>query len=239
MNLYIDESGSIDIKKNNFNKYFIISVLMTNDKDKLKTIYKRFVSKNMNKLKQLDEDFKMFSKDGSFTELKGSCFDRELKNEFLDYFCRNNLLQVRYIILNNDNLEEKFTKNKARTFNYSMKIFLLNSIHMKMITNTQLYLQIDERNIKTDSKFSLEDYLNQELVLDLNLIEDIKVDYFNSENNALIQISDVFANIKYSNLKTKGKYSAKLHQLEKEGYILKDFKFPKAFIPPKVLKNKI
>ncbi len=223
MNLYIDESGSIN---SNNHKKFIISVVMPNDKERLKKVYKKFVSKNLNRLRKLDKNNKMFRKDGSFLELKGSSFDRDMKYEFLNYFCRNNLFKVRYIILNNDELEERFIENKARTFNYLMKIFLINTIRKQIITDDELFLHIDERNIKTDSKFSLEDYLNQELLLEANIIKDVKVQYYDSSQSQLIQIADVFANIKYSNYLTDKVYKDILKELQKEGYILEDFKFP-------------
>lgn len=56
-------------------------------------------------------------------------------------------------------------------------------------------------------KFSLEDYLNQEMVLNLGLIENVKVQYFDSAQNQLIQIADVFSNIMYSNIVTHGVYN--------------------------------
>lgn len=224
MNVYIDESGSIN---SNNDKKFIIAIVMPNDVEKLKRVHKRFVSKNLEKLKMLDKNNKMFRKDGTFLELKGSCFDRNMKLEFLKYFCRNDILKVRYIVLNNEKIEEKFTENKARTFNYLMKLFLHNTIYNKMIVDKEIFLHIDERNVKTDSKFSLEDYLNQELKLEKGIVDNVKVEYFDSSQSRLIQIADVFSNIKYSNYLTDGFYSEILCNLEKEGYILKDFKFPK------------
>ena len=96
MNLYIDESGSINTSNK---KEFIISVIIPKDIDKLKRAYKRFVSKNLVRLKELDKDNKMFRKDGTFLELKGSCFDRDMKLEFLEYFFLFILFKVRYIVL--------------------------------------------------------------------------------------------------------------------------------------------
>lgn len=223
MNLYMDESGSIN---RNSLEPFIIAIVIPNDIKRTKTIYKRFVSKNMNKLKQIDKDHKMFRNDGSFKELKGSSLSRDLKLEFIDYFCRNNLINVRYIVLDNVRIEERFTENKARTFNYLMKLFLQNSINKGYINAKELSLQIDERNIKTNSKFSLEDYIHQELILDVNIIDSVKVEYFDSSNNSIIQIADVFANIKYSDYRTNGSYSNTLAKYKKNGYIFPDFKFP-------------
>ena len=55
MNLYIDESGSI----NNHipsNKYFIIALVHPTNKEALKRAYKRFISANHDALKELDKE---------------------------------------------------------------------------------------------------------------------------------------------------------------------------------------
>lgn len=163
LNMYIDESGSVHPTSKNFSRYFIIGIVIPKNPLKLKRVYKTFVRKNFKILKELDKENKMFDNNGKFIELKGSSMNKPMKLNFMDFFCRNNVLEVRYIILDNNNLEERFIRNKARTFNYLLKIFLSNSIKKKYIQDTEVFLQIDERNVKTDSKFSLEDYLNQEL----------------------------------------------------------------------------
>ena len=143
---------------------------------------------------------------------------------------------MRYIILDNNLLDSRFIKNKARTFNYLLKIFLINSIKKKYIVDKEIFLQIDERNVKTDSKYSLEDYLNQELLLNDNLIENVQVQYFDSSQNCFIQIADVFSNIMYSNLITKGSYQEELKKLQQDKYILPPFIFPKEKFENKIKK---
>ena len=224
MNIYIDESGSINTKNVH---PFIIGTVMPTNITKLKIVYKRFVSKYYEDLKKLDKDNKMFRKDGSFLELKGACFNRQMKLNFINYFCRNNLFKVRYIVLNNAKIKEKFVENKARTFNYLMKLFIENSFHSHLLNEKEIFLQIDERNVKTNSKYSLEDYLHQELILDSDLIEKVHVEYYDSSQNCIIQIADVFSNIKYSDYATSGAYKDILKDCYKKGYILKDFNFPR------------
>ena len=236
ISMYIDESGSIHPTSEKLNRYFIIGIVIPKDSKKLKRVYKTFIRKNINNLKNLDADGKMFNKDGRFVELKGSSMDKSTKLNFIQFFCQNNLFEVRYIILDNNVLEERFIKNKARTFNYLIKIFLINSIKKKYIEDKQIYLHIDERNVKTDSKFSLEDYLNQELLLNDNLIENIQVKYFDSSQNCFIQIADVFSNIMYSNLITKGSYKKELDKLQQDKYILPPFVFPKKKFENKIKK---
>lgn len=227
MNMYIDESGSINPTPKKLKRYFIVGIVIPKDEKKLRKIYKLFVRKNLQKLKDADKYKKMFDENGKFIELKGSCFTEELKKEFVDFFCQNELFEVRYIVLDNDNIDEKFIKNKARTFNYLLKLFLINSIKCNYITDKEIYLNIDERNVKTDSKFSLEDYLNQELVLSMGTLENAKVHYYDSCQNIFIQMADVFSNLLYSNIVTNGKYNEQIKKLKDEGYILPPFVFPK------------
>lgn len=234
--MYIDESGSIHPTSEKLNRYFIISIVIPKSPEKLKRVYKLFIRKNIKQLKSSDKDNKMFTKDGKFKELKGSSMNKKLKLDFINFFCRNNLFEVRYIILDNNQLDERFIKNKARTFNYLIKIFLINSFKKGYIKDNELFLQIDERNVKTESKYSLEDYLNQELILNDNLLENVQVKYFDSSQNCFVQIADVFSNIMYSNLITKGNYRKEIEQLQEEKYILPPFIFPKKKFENKIKK---
>ena len=181
----------------------------------------------MEELRKADKYNKMFDENGNFIELKGSCLTKELKIKFANFFCRNNLFEVRYIILDNSLINDKFIINKARTFNYLLKLFLINSKQRGYIKDREIYLHIDERNVKTDSKFSLEDYLNQELVLSMDLIDTAKVHYYDSSQNVFIQIADVFSNLLYSNMLTNGEYNDTIKELKENGYILAPFIFPK------------
>ena len=226
MNMYMDESGSVHPVSKRLNRFFVIGVVMPKNEERLKRVYKVFVRRNFERLRVLDKQNRMFQKNGKFMELKGSCFDRNMKLQFLEFFCQNDLLRVGYIVLDNDKLQKKFISNKARTFNYLLKLFFLNAVKRKYIWDRQLFLQIDERNVRTDSKFYLEDYLNQEMVLNMDLLENVRVQYFDSAQNKLIQIADVFSNILYSNMVTLGGYNQELIRLRREGYILPLFRFP-------------
>ena len=225
MNVYIDESGSVHSTNILLNRYFIIGMVMPDNTEKLLKSYKLFVRKNFDELKKIDKEHKMFDKNGFFKELKGACFNRKMKEKFLDFFCKENTFKVGYIILDNNKLQTKFISNKARTFNYLLKLFFANSLQWKNIKTKNLFLNIDERNVKTDSKFSLEDYLNQELVLNLDLLENVYARYYDSSQNKLIQVADVFSNIMYSNIMTHGVYQKKINELMQKGYILPLFKF--------------
>ena len=236
ISMYIDESGSIHPTSGKLNRYFIIGIVIPKNSIKLKRVYKLFIRKNIDYLRKLDQDNKMFSEDGKFRELKGNSMDKTLKLDFINFFCRNNLFEVRYIILDNNQLDERFIKNKARTFNYLIKIFLINSLKKGYIKDNELFLQIDERNVKTESKYSLEDYLNQELILNDNILENVQVKYFDSSQNCFIQIADVFSNIMYSDLITSGGYRKEIEKLQEQKYILPPFVFPKKKFENKIKK---
>lgn len=227
MNFYMDESGSVHPASGALNRFFIIGIVMLEDDQKLRRVYKIFVRKNFERLKMLDKEKRMFNRKGKFMELKGSCFDRKMKIEFMRFFGQNNLFKVGYIILDNNRLQEKFISNKTRTFNYLLKLFLVSCAQRKYILDKRIFLHIDERNVRTDSRFSLEDYLNQELVLNLDLFQNVKARYYDSAQNELIQVADVFSNIMYSNIVTGGAYRKELEELRRKGYILPLFRFPK------------
>lgn len=53
-----------------------------------------------------------------------------------------------------------------------------------------------------------------------------EVKYFDSSDNKLIQVADVFANLFYSHLQT-GAYEEEFSKLEKEGMLKFIFEFPK------------
>lgn len=135
MNIYMDESGSINNHVPN-NKYFVISMVRVLNKDSLKRAYKRFVSSNYKRLLELDQEKvnpktgkiikpggKMFS-NGEFKELKGAQFDREMKLKFIDFFSRKQSFEVYYIKIANEKLTNNFCENTARVFNYTVKLAL-------------------------------------------------------------------------------------------------------------------
>lgn len=204
--------------------YFIICTVRVKDGGKLKRIYKRFISKYFNDLKALD-DGKMF--DGNkFKELKGSSLDYEMKRKFVEYFCRSNIFEVYYIKVLNAKVKPKLYKNTSRAFNFLYKLKLSFFLKRKYLPNDEYIIQFDNRNQKNDSKNSLEDYLNAELHLNEELTEEIHVDYFNSENNTLIQIADVFSNIFYSYCFHSEKYNSIIKRMKKFKSLKGVFKFP-------------
>lgn len=234
MNLYIDESGSINnnLKENPF----VICIIHVLNFKKLNTTYKRFVSSNIKKLQILDKDFinekgiirkkgnQMFH-NGKFKELKGSQFDKNMRNSFVKYFSRNNYFEIFYIKINNNLLTDKICENTARAFNYSLKLAISYFIQHKELPDEDCLIQLDERNERTEAKFFLENYLNTELCLNNITDHHFSVKYLDSSTNPFVQVADVFANLYYAELNTSA-YTSEFEKLKKKN-ILKDiFEFP-------------
>lgn len=223
-NIYIDESGSMTTEYCKYYPYFVIALIVPIDKNKAKRVFKRYISKNEKYLKSIDSNNKMF-KGNTFVELKGSAMDEQSKMDFLDYFCRNNLLQIYYIKINNSKIKYGLYNNTARAFNFVIKQALRQQLKENLLPKDDYYLCIDERNEKTKTRYLLEEYLNMQLIIEEDLVNSIKVDYFDSSNNCLVQVADVFSNIFYNNC-FNNKFEDKLVQLRESGYIRSIFLYP-------------
>jgi len=208
------------------NKYFIICVLKPTDKDQLKRVFKRFVSSNLEELRALDKDNKMFYDTGNFKELKGSCFNASMKKKFIDFFCQNNLFELFVVVCQNQKVKPFFYDNTARAFNYLLKQALEYFTDKNLISKAGNYIYIDERNVKTDTKSTLKEYLNTELVTGKHIQEEFTIEYCASETRELIQIADVFANIYHTNLISPNCLKMEIRQMFLDGYIKKEFLFP-------------
>lgn len=223
--LYIDESGSMTSSYCKKHHHFVISIVRVIDKDKLKKIIKRFIRSNWNELKLKDKNGKMFNNE-KFLELKGSSMCRELKTSFVDYLCKSKTFELFYIVLDNRKVDPTLYKNTARAFNYMIKMALNYFITKKFIPqNMDILIQIDERNERTEAKLHLQEYLNTELQLANNITKEIKVEYFDSCSNSLIQLADFFANLVFSHLQT-GEYCNEINKLKDCEVLKKIFKFP-------------
>lgn len=236
MNIYIDESGSID-RHAAANHHFIIAMIHVQDIDKLSKSFKRFVSANYTRLLELDEDKtevqsgkilktggKMF-RNGKFRELKGVQFDRDMKLRFVEYFTRSKYFEIYYIRIANRELKPHLFENSARIFNYSIRLALEHFIQTGLLPDEDCHLQLDERNEKKEARHFLENYLNTELVVGGKATGHFSVTYFDSADNRLIQIADIFANLLYSQEQT-GQYAKELGILRKAGILKYIFDFP-------------
>lgn len=208
--------------------HFVIAMIRVKDLNKLKRTFKRFVSKHLNELKAADSKGSMFDGD-NFKELKGNCFTPKLKRKFVKFFCQNQYFDIFYIITDNRKIAKghngKLYSNTARAFNYLIRLSLECYLKKGFLSNGDLNIQLDERNEKTETKHFLENYLNTELGCKHILSGDCTVSYFDSSNNRIIQIADVFANLMYSQLKTNA-YTEEFNMMKRDKYIKHIFKFP-------------
>lgn len=222
--LYVDESGSMTVSHNETHPYFIISIVRAKNIDKLKKVHKRFVSSHKAELKETDKRNLMFN-GSAFSELKGSCLTPQLKREFVKFFCQNGHFELFYIVVKNSEIQPKFYENTARAFNYLIRLALEYYIQKGYISDDGIIIQLDERNERTETKHFLENYLQTELGLRNIINGDCNVKYFDSSNNRIIQIADVFSNLYFSELRTNS-YTGTLEYMKKEGYLKHIFEFP-------------
>ena len=233
MNLYIDESGSIN---NKLDTPFIIAVVNVLNYKKLNTVIKRFVTSRFGRLKELDKDYynsngiltkngnQMFH-NGKFVELKGSQFDKEMKQDFIEFITKKKYFELYFIKIDNKLLTDKICENTARAFNYTLKLALSYFISHKQICDENCLIQLDERNERTEARFFLENYLNTELCLNKITEKHFTVQYLDSSENPFIQLSDVLANIYYSQLNTNG-YENEIKKLRERKILISEFTFP-------------
>lgn len=237
MQIYIDESGSINNHDAAHCPFFVIALVRVTNKEKALRAYKRFVSSNSDRLLKLDTEKKnsagkithaggrMFI-NGKFKELKGSQFDARMKRKFLEHFAKSPHFEVYFIKVINSKLTDKFCSNTARVFNFVLKLALSYFIKHGTLPNEECILQLDERNERTETKHFLQAYLNTELIMNDSLNGPFSASYFDSANNRMIQIADVYANWYYSHLIT-GAYETELQEQCDCGIIKGIFEFPK------------
>lgn len=225
MNIYIDESGSMTTQYTKDFPIFIITKVLVKDERKLKRILKRFIAKNINELKKIDCDKKMF-KDEKFKELKGSCLTKKLKLSLVkELISHENLFEIFFIKINNKDITNNLYNNTARAFNYVLGLSLQHNLKNKNLKETSYSLVIDNRNTSHQSTNSLEDYLNIKLSYECNLINKLTVTYMDSANHPLIQVADFFSNLYFSQERTNS-YTKIFKELREKKYVHEDFVFP-------------
>lgn len=217
INCYIDESGSMTKKYAKSFPFFVICIINVLDASKLKHLYKTLFIK--------DKSLFVKSNDNKY-ELKGARLTKEQKVYLANYFNRPGLLEVFYIKVINENLNnDQLYCNKARAFNYLIAKDFEHLFIKKLLFYDEYFLYIDNRNIKNDSKKSLEDYLNIKLSFENYFATRFRAQYYDSKNVKLIQIADFFSNLFYSDLITSN-YECSIVKLIKNRVIKDIFIFP-------------
>lgn len=227
--VFVDESGSIPKGLVNKDDFFIISMLMieSNNVDYVKKIYKKARLQVINKKDRL---IKLMAKN---KEIKGSELSEKEKfsiYEKLNKKCGDKF-ELGIIVLKNHKATEKFRSNSSRTFNYLIKCYLSKYFtrHSSFKDVNTMHFVIDERNVATNSRFTMQEYLNTEL----NLLEqpfsteDITVEYTDSKNYLLLQLADFISNTYYRKYQKNSTQTS-----ENEALLLKSLCNSRIFIYP-------
>lgn len=196
--VFVDESGIVSKSKTANRDYFIITLLFVkNDKsDYVKKLFKKYRLQVAKKKQALMETLK------ENKEIKGSSLSEKEKSNVYNKIIEKctDEFELAIIVLDNREATEQFKSNSSRVFNYLIKHYL--QCHFKRYSKykqlNSIQFIIDERNIATNSKHTLKEYLNTEL----NLIErfsnqDIQVKYSASESHLLLQMADFISNTFY------------------------------------------
>lgn len=195
---FIDESGTVQHGDINIEKcdYFIIAILMTDCTKRLERVFVKSRLKALRGRQDLLQQLK------NTKEVKGSQVSETRKQQIYQSIitkCAENS-EIGIIRLDNCKSNMRLRSNCSRTFNYMIKLYLLNffKTYSKYKNPSKIDFLIDERNVATKSLYTLEDYLNTEL----NIIrpiskEDFSVKYADSRTSNLLQLTDFIANTYY------------------------------------------
>lgn len=204
LSCYIDESGIITNTYNENHRYFIVVIVATTNAKKLR---KRFKDSRLRAIKNHPS---LFNELKNNKEIKGNDINEEIKSivyKDLIRFAKQNkgLFEIGIILLDNKKIKPIFREKKARSFNYLLGLYFKwrCSKTIDNDENGELTLMIDERNVATGSRMTLQDYLNTELRLNNKkelFNNEIKVGYCDSKNENLVQLADILANTVFRSL---------------------------------------
>lgn len=223
--LYIDESGSLTSEFAFIHPNFVMCVVRVKDITNLRKLLKRFIYENYQEIKEIDEKNKIFNH-GDFVEIKGSSLNSKLKKRLAHFLCNGNILEIYYIHVFNEEVKQHFYDDPTLIYNYVLYLMLNKNLENKNLPYDDYLIDVDDRNLKHISVNSLEDYLNIELKLKKRLIRSINIEYYDSKDNLMVQVSDFFSNLYFSYLKNHDLYNDLITNLKEKGYIKDIFYYP-------------
>lgn len=226
--VFVDESGTICKGTATKQDFFIITLLCVKKEDieHVKKVFKRERLKVVNKEARLKEHLKINK------EIKGSELSETDKKKIYEKLIEKcgDKFEIAVIVLDNKKATVKFRSNSSRAFNYLIKTYL--DRHFKKRSKfkelNQIHFVIDERNVATESKYTLQEYLNTELnLMNPFSAEDIAVCYRDSKTYLLLQLADFISNTFYRyKQKNIQEAEANAQKLLKQTSTGKVFKFP-------------
>lgn len=191
---FIDESGSISKGKIHQPDFFIIACIFTTNERQLNKVFKR------ERRKVLTEyQLNMLA---SKKEIKGSDMTEEAKKKMYTTIVQKcaHLFEIGIIVLDNQKATERLRKVSSRTFNYILEKYLNEYYrhHSHFQYFDEIFLHIDERNVSTRNRDTLEEFLNTVINIDSPLCtDDIKVSYHDSRSYLMLQFADFVSNTFY------------------------------------------
>jgi len=200
MNFYmVDESGNLGISE----KYFVLGMFNTSERNKVKRILKKFQKDYTNKEEIKGSQLKFTEKQTLINNMKD-----------IDY-------NIHYMVADKENtqlFQNKVDKNII--YNY-----LLTFIVIKVITDNKhldkFVFHLDNHTIKVKSLNSFAEHIKLKAI-ENDFYGEIEVTYYDSHKHILIQYADIVSNVVYSKYQRKKEH---LYNLFK-GKIKTSFKFP-------------
>lgn len=195
----IDESGNLGIAE----KYFVLGMFNTEQREKTKRILKKFQKDYTNK-----------------EEIKGAQLGFEKKQLLINKMKDINY-NIHYMVADKENT--KLFKNKVdKNIIYN---YLLSFIVIKVIKDNKhlpkFVFHLDNHTIKVKSLNSFAEHIKLK-ALENDYYGDIEVVYYDSHKHLLIQYADIISNVVY------GKYQREKEHLYNlfKNKIKTSFKFP-------------
>lgn len=143
-------------------------------------------------------------------EIKGSDIKEKRKTELYQKMVEKHgdLFEIGLIVLDNNYASDQLSSVKARCFNFLIQEYMtcFYKKHSKFMNNKNFVCKnmsfiIDERNIKSEAKHRLREYLIDHLnAYNPVCTNSINVAYTDSKNKVLVQFADYVANTFYRNL---------------------------------------
>lgn len=200
LSAFVDESGSVKKGALLQEDFFVIALIFTDNEKFLNKVFKK------KRFQILSEEERTVLSETK--EIKGSDISESRKKEIYEALhekCSGNF-ELGIIVLDLKRADDKLKQVPSRAFNFLIARYLSKFYrpHSKFSTANDIAFFVDERNIATGAKFTLEEYLNTEYNIEDPICGgNISVRYLDSKNRYLIQLADFIANTFYRAYKKK------------------------------------
>ena len=158
--------------------------------------------------------------------LEGFECENSTIRDFARYKSAKSKKDVTYIFIDNEKVKDGFFDNPSLAYNYVLNLLLEKHLKNNNLPFDDYLIEIDQRNLKKISINSLEEYLNIELKIRQNLVQSLNIEYYDSKDNLLVQVSDFFSNLYFSYLRFPHEYKQLFNKLKDNNYIKDIYYYP-------------